>query len=87
MPVINCTTGEIRDETPEEIAAARPTAGQAWAGIRVRRNKMLAECDWTQLPDAPVDSAAWAAYRQALRDITTQPNAFAVSWPTAPVGA
>ena len=87
MPVINCTTGETRDETPEEIAAARPTVDQAWANIRARRNTMLAECDWTQLPDVPVDRAAWAAYRQALRDITNQPDAFAVSWPTAPVGA
>ena len=85
--IVDCTTGEIRDETPEEAAATAITADQAWANIRARRNKMLAECDWTQLPDAPVDRAAWAIYRQALRDITNQPDVFAVSWPTAPVGA
>jgi len=84
MPVINCTTGEIRNETPEEIAAARPTAAQAWANIRVRRNTMLAECDWTQLSDAPVDAAAWAVYRQALRDITDQADPFAIVWPKGP---
>lgn len=49
------------------------------------RNSMLLECDWTQLPDAPVNHAEWATYRQELRDITTQvgfPNN--VVWPTKP---
>jgi hypothetical protein len=46
---------------------------------------MLAESDWTQLPDAPVDKEAWATYRQALRDITKQ-DGFPedVEWPTRP---
>lgn len=87
MPVINCTTGEVRDETPEEIAAARPTPEQAWANIRARRDMLLLSCDWTQLPDVPVDSAAWAVYRQALRDITNRPDAFAIIWPVAPTSA
>ena len=39
---------------------------------RTKRNKLLAESDWTQVADAPVDQAAWATYRQALRDITEQ---------------
>jgi len=53
--------------------------------IRTKRNKLLKESDWTQVVDAPVDQAAWAAYRQALRDITSQadfPNE--VTWPTQP---
>lgn len=53
--------------------------------IRAKRNKLLAESDWTQVADAPVDKAAWATYRQALRDITEQggfPNT--VTWPTQP---
>ena len=36
--------------------------------MRRHRDRLLAESDWTQLPDAPVDQAAWASYRQALRD-------------------
>jgi hypothetical protein len=36
--------------------------------MRLNRDRLLAECDWTQTADAPVDKAAWAAYRQALRD-------------------
>ena len=79
--IVDCTTGETRDETPEEAAATAVTADQAWAGIRARRNTMLAECDWTQLPDAPVDAAVWAVYRQALRDITTQADPFNIVWP------
>jgi hypothetical protein len=39
---------------------------------RKRRNKMLSDSDWTQVADAPVDKAAWAKYRQALRDISEQ---------------
>lgn len=52
-----------------------------WAAIRAERNAKLAASDWTQLPDAPVDAAAWATYRQALRDITTQSDPFNVTWP------
>ena len=37
--------------------------------LRRKRDQMLASCDWTQVPDAPVDQAAWATYRQALRDL------------------
>jgi len=40
--------------------------------IRAQRNKLLKESDWTQVADALVDKAAWATYRQALRDITKQ---------------
>ena len=57
---------------------------QQWAGIRADRNARLSACDWTQLPDAPVDAAAWTTYRQALRDITTQADPFDIQWPTTP---
>lgn len=42
--------------------------------IRSCRDALLTECDWTMMPDAPTDKAAWAAYRQALRDISSQPG-------------
>lgn len=44
--------------------------------MRVQRNKALADSDWTQVDDAPISAeskAAWATYRQALRD-------FPASW-------
>jgi hypothetical protein len=55
-----------------------------WAEIRIQRNALLSACDWTQLPNAPADAAAWEAYRQQLRDITDQPNPFAIVWPVEP---
>lgn len=38
------------------------------ARMRYQRDRLLAESDWTQTNDAPVDQSAWATYRQALRD-------------------
>jgi hypothetical protein len=55
------------------------------ANARKRRNKLLSASDWTQVADAPVDKAAWATYRQALRDISAQEGFPAtVVWPTQP---
>jgi len=57
----------------------------AWAMLRRKRAKLLSKSDWTQVPDAPVDSAAWAVYRQQLRDLpanTTDPRD--VTWPVQP---
>jgi hypothetical protein len=58
---------------------------QAERNVRDHRNNLLADTDWTQVADAPVDQAAWAAYRQALRDVTTQDGfPHDVAWPTEP---
>ena len=40
--------------------------------MRMKRDRLLQESDWTQLNDAPVDREAWAQYRQALRDLPQQ---------------
>jgi hypothetical protein len=62
------------------------------ARIRQRRNRRLAESDWTQLPDTALTAeqrTAWSTYRQALRDITEslpaqlEPN-HQVTWPSQP---
>jgi len=71
----------------EELDAAWPAVrdAQAWDAVRVERDRLLAACDWTQVADAPVDAAAWAAYRQALRDVPqdyTTPED--VVWPIPP---
>ena len=67
--------------TAEEIASIKDSQ---WTEVRADRNRRLADCDWTQIPDAPVDGAPWMLYRQALRDITTQSNPFNIQWPIAP---
>lgn len=63
-----------------------PTTEQAAAAVRAARNRLLAACDWTQMPDSPVGTAAvWVTYRQLLRDLTSQDGfPFAVEWPTPP---
>jgi len=66
----------------EAIAALDAKQAQS---VRDERTKKLAETDWTQLTDAPVNSAAWGTYRQALRDVTAQETfPWEVTWPTAP---
>jgi|DEB0MinimDraft_3_1074331.scaffolds.fasta_scaffold174496_2 hypothetical protein len=57
----------------------------ASANVRGHRDNLLKDCDWTQVADATVDKAAWAAYRQALRDISAQEGfPFNVVWPAEP---
>jgi hypothetical protein len=67
----------------KEAPAASMEAERAIAN-REYRNQLLTASDWTQLPDAPVNREAWAAYRQALRDLTDHvnfPNLDAADWP------
>ena len=70
--------------TPDEDQKAAMDATQA-AAVRTDRNTRLAACDWTQLPDAPVDRDVWATYRQDLRDVSSQPGfPWNVVWPSEP---
>jgi hypothetical protein len=99
-PVFDKTTQKLELQTPTlidsrwvqtyvvvslsetEIAQRREVAA---ISARKKRNDMLTTSDWTQLADAPVDKAAWATYRQALRDIPNQ-NGFpaVIIWPNDP---
>lgn len=61
------------------------TIESEWVLVREQRNKLLAVSDWTQLPDVPLSTKnMWAEYRQALRDVTLQPDPFNISWPVQP---
>lgn len=72
--------------------AAAKSADYAERAVEVRekRKALLSECDWTQTVDAPLSDAqkaAWAAYRQALRDIPEQPGfPYSVEFPKPPEG-
>ena len=56
-------TSEIKDDyTPQ---------------MRGFRNRLLRDSDWAMMPDAPTNKAAWAAYRQSLRD-------FPATWTPGP---
>jgi len=77
--------GVLHTAAEQEAAyKAQKDADQAKA-VREDRNKRLSESDWTQVLDAPVDQTAWAAYRQALRDVTAQAGfPWDIEWPVKP---
>jgi len=53
--------------------------------MRDQRGEKLKDSDWTQVADAPVDKAAWATYRQALRNVPAQAGfPWTITWPDAP---
>ena len=75
----------VADKKGKPQAVEAPAPAVTWDSVRTKRNAMLADSDWTQLADAPVDKAAWAAYREMLRDITTAfATPDAVVWPPKP---
>ena len=57
--------------------------------MRWHRDKFLASCDWTQMPDSRLTDEqrqAWATYRQALRDFpSTWVPAETADFPEAPL--
>lgn len=85
---VNVETGEVieREMTAEELAQYQADNVQsAWRVLRTHRDALLARSDWTVLADTPTNTAAWKAYRQALRDLpanTTDPAN--PVWPTPP---
>ena len=97
---VDTTTGAVNSPT---LTSEQQTACDAFvvsseaAGIllRMRRNSMLARCDWTQGADVPsAIKTPWATYRQQLRDLpaSSTPTLDAnydldltsVTWPTKP---
>ena len=73
----------IDNRTTSELAHAHE---EACLNFRLIRNAKLSACDWTQIPDAPVDKAAWAIYRQALRDLPSNTvDPLNPVWPTPPI--
>ncbi len=82
--------GPMPRPTEAEIAqaVAEYEPWYRWHVVRLKRNALLAACDWTQIADAVIaaeDVAAWVSYRRALRQIPqTQTNPSAIAWPTPP---
>lgn len=78
-------TWQVSAANAEEIAERLADESEA---VRIERNQLLIDCDWTQLPDSPLPSAdktAWATYRQQLRDVTSQAGfPWNVIWPSIP---
>lgn len=76
------------DSSTGEINLFIASATSSAADLLQQRDILLRDSDWTQLLDAPLTSAKqaqWATYRQALRDIPSQPGyPGSVTWPTKP---
>jgi hypothetical protein len=88
--IMDANTSTIRVTTDEEADYHHKKLSETavTTNVRVQRNDRLRQSDWTQMPDVtldPIPKAAWATYRQALRDITKQPGfPFTIEWPTSP---
>ena len=100
-PIINEATQSVEEDTPTLInevwtqnwvvttltsdQQATLTTNES-VKIRQQRNAKLTACDWTQTPDNPIaNKAAWATYRQALRDLPKESGfPWTITWPTQP---
>jgi hypothetical protein len=70
-----------------ECSPPEPTTEELLAAIRIKRDALLAESDWTALSDVPladVKKAEWQAYRQALRDFPATCDPKNLIWPDKP---
>jgi hypothetical protein len=69
--VFNNEKQRLEDEEKAK-AEATEAARDYWKEFRDLRDQKLTECDWTQIPDAPLtqeQKTTWATYRQQLRDL------------------
>ena len=73
----------VVDLTADEINTNKQ---RAMDKLRGERTALLAACDYTQLPDFAGDKAAWATYRQTLRDLPANVSDARQfnSWPAKP---
>lgn len=59
-----------------------------WEQVRNKRDYLMSQTDWTQIPDAPLTAdkkQAYSNYRQSLRDIPqTYSDPDDVVWPEKP---
>jgi hypothetical protein len=76
---------QIRPKTQEEIDIENDGL---WKSVRTKRNILLQESDWTQIPDSPLSDGKkleWQSYRLNLRNITNQQDPKNIVWPIKPV--
>jgi hypothetical protein len=57
-----------------------------WKDIKYKRDLLLKDCDWADLPNSPVkNKPAWLRYRQELRELPQKFNTpQEVVWPIKP---
>ena len=81
----------VRDDSGEIVLLEDPdkvaqNPADQWTSVRAQQKELLYKSDWTcSVTDYEVPNKAdWVAYRQALRDVTTQSDPFAIVWPAVP---
>jgi len=60
---------------------------ELYNSLRIQRNKLLADSDWTQLTDSPLADTKrqeWAVYRQQLRDLPNTVDINNIIYPEKP---
>lgn len=83
--VLTITMADASSLSQAEVEADMAVNG-GFIDLRIDRDLNLSATDWTQMSDLTLDNkAAWATYRQALRDLpanTVDPAN--PTWPTKP---
>jgi len=83
--VVPLTDTEEAEFTAANAAAVLAEPAIKWASIRSKRDALLTASDYTQVADAPGDKAAWATYRETLRDLpASQSDPDDIVFPTEP---
>jgi hypothetical protein len=89
---INISNGALIEaaetQYEEDITMCMATEKNKWSAVRVIRNELLRECDWTHVSDSPLgaeDKNLCKDYRKALRDIPDDyEDPETIVWPTKP---
>lgn len=71
----------------EEEPLPAPSVIDAAFLVRMERNQLLKDSDWTQTLDAPLTTeqrSLWKKYRQELRDLPEQEDFPNMVWPRKP---
>lgn len=77
----------IGEEPKKTWTKDKPEIPLTIAQIRIQRDVILQESDWTQLPDSPLDDKKrerWAKYRQELRDLPATGDPATIVFPQKP---
>ena len=86
---VSLTDEEIKELEARDVEWEKGAYDRALEELRIKRNQLLVESDWTQFRDVTLTKDAdWKTYRQSLRDITkdltTVDDIDKVTWPTKP---
>ena len=73
----------------EDPTKSKTKIDAQWVFVRDQQKQKLQESDWTcsvidPPPEILTQRDQWIAYRQSLRDVTSQTDPFNITWPTPP---